>query len=327
MHNKFWKNRKVLITGYEGFLGSNLTRKMLSYGAKVTGLDKKVFRKDTILTPEDYKKLKVIKADVSDYSRLNDIIDKNKPEAVFHLAAEAIVSICNRNPIQTFRSNVEGTWNLLEICNRHKAYVKAVIIASSDKAYGSHKQLPYIEEAPLSGQYPYDVSKSCADLISYMYHNTYKLSVVVTRCGNIFGPGDFNFSRIVPDTIRCALSKKPFYIKSDGLFTRDYVYVDDIVDGYILMAEQLEVKHLSGNAFNLSYGDPISVLGLVKKIYKLSGRVPDIKVLNEVKYEIRHQYLSSRKARKILGWKPQNSLAQGLKKTIDWYKYYTRNAG
>jgi CDP-glucose 4,6-dehydratase len=318
----FWKNKKVLITGYEGFLGSNLTLKMIELGAKVTGIDRKTRRKETILTKADYKCFKSVKLDVSDYAGLNKAIKQIRPEVVFHLAAEAIVGICNFHPVQTFKANIEGTWNLLELCNQNRSFVKAVVVASSDKAYGSHKILPYTEEAPLSGNYPYDVSKSCADLISYMYHNTYKLPVVVTRCGNIFGPGDFNFSRIVPSTIKSALSGRTFFIRSDGKFTRDYVFVDDIVNGYIMLAEQLERKKLSGNAFNFSNETPMTVIDLVKKTYRLAGQPANFKVLNKAKYEIKHQYLSSKKARKTLGWKPEFSLDEALAETIKWYRDY-----
>jgi len=319
MDANFWKGKRTLITGFEGFMGSNLTRRMLSYGAKVIGVDITVKRKETILEKDDYKRITAINSDVSQYGQIKKIISRYKPEIVFHLAAEAIVGKCNSNPIRTFTSNIEGTWNLLEIC-RQEACAKAIVVASSDKAYGSHKILPYKEEAPLSGNHPYDVSKSCADLISYMYHNTYKLPVAVTRCGNVFGPGDFAFSRIVPDTINSILSNKKFYIRSDGEFTRDYVYVDDITDGYILIAEQLEKKILSGNAFNFSYNHPISVFEMVKKIYKQAGMPLNIKVLNKVKYEIKHQYLSSKKARMILGWKPKYTIDTGLKQTLKWYK-------
>lgn len=321
MNKLFWKGKNVLITGYEGFLGSNLTKQMISCDANIVGLDIKTSRKDTVLKKEDYQKINVIKGNVTNLSLLKFILSKHKPEIIFHLAAEAIVGKSLHDPLATFKSNIEGTWNILEVC-RNFPNVKAIIVASSDKAYGSHKKLPYKEDTPLIGNHPYDVSKSCADLLAYTYFHTYGVPVAVTRCGNIFGPGDFNFSRIVPDTIRCALAGKPIPIRSDGKFTRDYVYVDDIVSGYLLLAEQLQKKNLSGQSFNFSDENPITVIELIKKIFQISNKKLNYKILNEAKYEIKHQYLASGKAKKILGWKSKCTLEEGLKKTIEWYKIY-----
>ncbi|MDD5197233.1 MAG: GDP-mannose 4,6-dehydratase [Candidatus Omnitrophica bacterium] len=319
MNKHFWKGRKVLITGFEGFLGSNLTKALLYSGAKIYGLDIKVRRKDTILAAADYKKITVIKGSVADYKLVKNIIRRNKINVVFHLAAEAIVGKCHNDPLCTFSTNIQGTWNILEACRGLKN-IRAVVIASSDKAYGSHKKLPYTEKTPLQGNHPYDVSKSCADLIANTYAYTYGLPVCVTRCGNIFGPGDFNFSRLVPDAVICALTCKKLLIRSDGLFTRDYVFVEDIVNGYILLAEKICKLNLSGECFNFSCERPVTVIKLVKMISKAIGKPADYKILNQIKYEIRHQYLSSRKARAKLGWRPVFSLDTGLKNTIGWYK-------
>lgn len=319
MANKYWKNKKVLITGYEGFLGSQLTSTLLGYGAKIWGLDILTYRKSTTLSSEELHKIKIIKGSVANYSLVSRIIRENKIEYVFHLAAEALVDECLRKPVRGFSSNIKGTWNVLEAA-RNNSTIKAIVIASSDKAYGSHKELPYKEGAALMGNHPYDVSKSCADLIAYTYYHTYNLPVCVTRCGNIFGPGDFNFSRIIPDAIRSAINGKTLIIRSDGKFTRDYIYVDDIVNGYILLAEKMQKLKLFGEAFNFSDENPISVLELVEKIYRLAGKKPDYKILNQAKYEIKHQYLSSLKARRILGWKPRYNLDEGLKTTIGRYK-------
>ena len=317
----FWKNKKILITGYEGFLGSNLTKKLTSFGTDVVGLDIKTRRKETILNDSDYQNIVVVKGDVSDYHLVKKIISQCKIEIVFHLAAEAIVNECFQNPRKTFNSNIKGTWELLEACRNSKT-VKSIVVASSDKAYGSHKKLPYKEDAPLQGNHPYDVSKSCADLIAHTYFHTYGLPVAITRCGNIYGPGDFNFSRIVPDAIRCALTGKQLLIRSDGKFIRDYVFVEDIVNGYIMLAEQLPKKNLGGEAFNFSDENPITVIELVNKIYEVIGKKPNYKILNQAKYEIKKQYLSSLKARKILKWKPEYSLLEGLEETINWYKNF-----
>jgi CDP-glucose 4,6-dehydratase len=320
MNRHFWRGRSVLITGFEGFLGSHLTKSLIYGGAKVVGLDIKVRRKETILTVADYRRMTVIKGSVTNYRLLGDILTRKKINVVFHLAAEAIVGRCHNNPRRSFSVNIKGTWNILEACRNSKT-VKSIVIASSDKAYGSHKKLPYMEDAPLIGNHPYDVSKSCADLIAYTYFHTYGLPVSVTRCGNIYGPGDFNFSRIIPEAMQCIKNNKTLLIRSDGRFVRDYVYVDDIVEGYILLVEKLESRQLAGQAFNFSIENPITVLKLLKQIDKVSVRYGKLeyKILNAAEYEIKKQYLSSAKVRKILGWKPKHDLSQGLQKTISWY--------
>lgn len=319
MSRGFWKNKRVLITGYEGFLGSNLTAKLVSYGALVTGVDIKTHRKETILTGKILKKIKIIKGSVENYPLILRILRQDKIEYVFHLAATSIVGEALKQPVKAFSTNIEGTWNVLEAC-RNSQGIKGIIIASSDKAYGIHNKLPYKEDASLSGCHPYDASKSCADLLAYTYYRTYNLPVCVTRCGNIYGPGDYNFSRIVPDALRCALSGRALYIRSNGKFTRDYVYVDDIADGYIILAERLNKLKLAGEAFNFSDESPISVANLVKKIYKAVGEKENYRILNQAKYEIPHQYLASDKARRILKWKPKISLCKGLAMAIAWYR-------
>ena len=324
MKEKFWKNKKVLITGYEGFLGSHLTRNLLSYGAKISGLDIKTHRKQTILSVKELNKIDIIRGSVEDFPLVSKIIRENKIEYIFHLAAEALVEECLQKPVKAFSTNIKGTWNILEAA-RNSNTIKSIIIASSDKAYGSHNILPYKENAALRGKHPYDVSKSCADLIAYTYFYTYGVPACITRCGNIFGPGDFNFSRIVPDAVRCALLGKELLIRSDGKFTRDYIYVEDVVMGYIVLAQKMQKLKLFGEAFNFSNEKPTLVLELAKLIYKLSQRVPNYKVLNQAKYEIRHQYLSASKARKVLKWQPKYTLKEGLTKTIDWYSKIFQN--
>ncbi len=317
--NSFWKNKRVLITGYEGFLGSWLTKILINKSAYVIGLDRVFQRPRSVL-----KGLRVsivcIKGDVSDLTLIKRLINKYKPQIIFHLAAEAIVSKANKDPVKTFKSNIQGTWNILESC-RSKIFLRSLIIASSDKAYGSQEILPYTEEMPLQGIHPYDVSKSCADLLANAYYHTYQVPVCITRCGNIYGPGDWNLSRLVPDAIYSILKRKQFIIRSDGRFTRDYVYIEDIVKGYILLAEKIQNLNLYGMAFNFSNEKPITVLNLFKKLVQVYNKeVSKPKILNTAKYEIRHQYLSSQKAKTILGWKPDYSLEKGLKKTFDWYR-------
>jgi len=317
----FWNNKKVLITGYEGFLGSSLTKRLLDTGAKVTGLDILTHRAQTVLTRSDLRKIKVVKGSVETFKLTKEILHRDKIEVIFHLAAQPIVNISLKKPTRTFSANIKGTWNVLEAARRCD-YVKTVVVASSDKAYGVHSVLPYKEDAPLAGCYPYDVSKSCADLLANTYAHAYQLPVCITRCGNIFGPGDFHFSRIVPDTVKSALEDETLIIRSSGKFTRDYIYIEDVVDGYILLAEKMQKLNLFGQAFNFSYENPISVLELVKRIYRLAKRTPKYEIANFAKCEIEHQYLCSAKAKKLLVWKPKHSLSQGLKNTIEWYKGY-----
>ncbi len=317
---RFWNNKKVLVTGFEGFLGSNLVKALLDKKAKVIGLDIKTFRKDTLLSPEDYRKIVVYKGSVANRNLVRRILRKHSINIIFHLAAEAIVGRSQVDPSNAFKSNITGTWEILE-ASRLKGDVQAIVVASSDKAYGDHKKLPYQEDAPLIANHPYDVSKSCADLIANTYFHTYGLPVAITRCGNIYGPGDFNFSRLIPDAIRCILSGKTLKVRSDGKFVRDYVYIDDIVSGYIRIAELLRQRKLSGEAFNLSDEKPLTVMGVLKEIGNLGFSRNKLKyrIMNIARYEIKKQYLSSSKARRVLGWKPRYSIKEGLKKTADWY--------
>jgi CDP-glucose 4,6-dehydratase len=299
---------------------------MLSSGAKLFGLDIKVGRKDTILTKADTRKMAVIKGSVTNYKLVKKIIISSGIDTIFHLAAEALVGRGYLYPRKAFEANICGSWNILDAA-RISGKVESVIVASSDKAYGPHAKLPYKENYPLVGNHPYDVSKSCADLLAYTYAHTYNLPVVITRCGNIYGPGDFNFSRLIPDAMRCLYFNRKLLIRSDGRFIRDYVYVDDIVDDYIKIVEVFRKYNLSGEAFNLSDEKPITVLKLIDKINKLAieKKKLNYEILNKAKYEIKNQYLSSKKARRILGWKPSNRLEDGLKKTADWYFNYFRN--
>ncbi|HAJ56586.1 MAG TPA: sugar dehydratase [Candidatus Omnitrophica bacterium] len=324
-NKQFWKNKRVLITGHEGFLGSHLTKYLISRGSKIVGIDIVLGRKNTVLSDLDRKKITAVKGNIANYRLLNGLMQKHEIEYVFHLAAEAIVGECLKRPLRAFHSNIRGTWNLLEAC-RNSDRIQAIVIASSDKAYGSHDRLPYKENYPLQGKHPYDVSKSCADLLAHAYFHTFGVPVIVTRCGNIYGPGEYNFSRIVPDSIRSVLADKPVIIRSDGSFTRDYVYVEDIVSGYLLLAQNVQKLDLAGEAFNFSTENPISVLELVKKICRNAGKVSECKILNKARYEIKNQYLSAAKAKKVLGWRPKYSLEDGLKKTYCWYKGLFKNA-
>jgi CDP-glucose 4,6-dehydratase len=323
LNKKFWKDKRILITGFEGFLGSSLTKELLKTKARVFGLDIKTFRAETILSPQDYRKIVVYKGSVANGNLVKDILRKHSVNLIFHLAAEAIVGRSHKNPLKAFKSNIAGTWEVLDAV-RQQPQVEAMVIASSDKAYGAHNKLPYREDAPLKANHPYDVSKSCADLIANTYFNTYNLPVAITRCGNIYGPGDFNFSRLIPDAMRCLALNKRLKIRSDGNFVRDYVYIDDIVSGYIRIAELLAGRKLSGEAFNLSDEHPLTVIKLLQEIGRAcpDTRKLNYKIMNTARYEIKKQYLSSAKARRVLGWKPAHSLRTGLRKTEKWYMGY-----
>lgn len=317
-----WRNKVIFITGANGFLGSHLVKRALSYKAKVIVLIKEDIRFSLFEIDRLGSKSKIYRGDLSDSKLINSIFKNNKIDACFHIAAQAIVGIANNSPIGTFKTNIEGTWNILEAARVFG--VKAMVVASSDKAYGEHKQLPYKEEAPLIALHPYDASKSCADILSRTYAHTYKLPVAVTRCGNIYGPGDLNFSRIIPDTCRAAIKGKNPIIRSDGAPLRDYAFVEDIVDAYFILAKSLLNKKINfGEAFNFGTGKPISVIKLVRMILNVSRREdlsPKILSKGKIKGEIGKQYLSSVKARKALGWQPKYSLKKGLEITYKWYK-------
>lgn len=266
-------------------------------------------------------RITVVHGDVENLELVERAINEYEIDTVFHLAAQTIVGTANRSPISTFETNIKGTWNVLEACRRIST-VKAVIVASSDKAYGDQKVLPYDETTPLQGTHPYDVSKSCADLISYSYYKTYGLPVCITRCGNFYGGGDLNFNRLIPGTIRAILKNEKPTIRSDGTLIRDYVYVKDGADAYILLAEKMRELKIAGESFNFSNEDKHTVKDIVDKISKIMGSKLEPVILNEAKNEILHQYLSAKKARKTLDWKPKYTVEEGLKETIEWYKNF-----
>lgn len=321
-NNRYWQGKNVLVTGCTGLLGSWLTRSLVDLGANVVGLVRDMTANSNLCKFGLGDKINTVRGSLEDYFVLERLINEYEVDTVFHLAAQTIVGTANRNPLSTFEANIRGTWNILEACRRNQK-VKRVIVASSDKAYGEHDSLPYKEDFPLQGNHPYDVSKSCTDLISHTYYKTYKLPVCVTRCGNIYGGGDLNFNRIIPGTIQSVLNNEKPIIRSDGKFIRDYIYVLDIVDAYLYLAEKMEKLDIHGEAFNFSNEQPISVRDIVEKILTLMKR-EDLKpvVLNEASHEIKYQYLSSEKARNMLHWKPQYSLEEGLSETIQWYQDY-----
>jgi len=317
----FWKNKNVFVSGCTGLLGSWLIRYLLDNQATVVGLIRDEVPDSNLNRSELIKMIVRVSGDVEDYLLIRRILNEYEIETVFHLAAQTIVSIANRDPLSTFNSNIKGTWNILEACRQIKN-IKQIIISSSDKAYGDNEKLPYKEEDALKGSHPYDVSKSCADLIAQAYHKTYNLPVCISRCANLYGGGDLNFSRIIPGTIRSAFYGEVPVIRSDGKYVRDYFYVEDAVFAMVNLAEKMQESRIHGEAFNFSSGIHVSVLELVNKILKLMHKSLKPKILNEVKDEIRNQYLSIQKARDMLNWQPNFDLDFGLNKTISWYKEY-----
>jgi len=325
MSRNNWKNRNVLVTGCTGLLGSWLIGELINLKANVVGLVRDHVSYSRIYTEDLQRSMTIVSGNLEDYYLLERTLNEYEIEVAFHLGAQTIVPIANNNPLSTFESNIRGTWVLLEACRRNKQ-VKKIVVASSDKAYGEQKELPYIEEMPLMGRNPYDVSKSCADLIAQMYYFHYHLPVCVTRCGNLFGGGDLNFNRIVPGTIRSLYYGERPVIRSDGKYVRDYFYVRDAAKAYILLAEKMDNDSIIGQAFNFGNDTPMSVLRITNEIISIMG-CKDIEpvVLNEAKGEIREQYLSAVKARESLGWSPIFSLRDALAETVDWYKDFFQN--
>lgn len=321
----FWRDRTVFVTGSTGFLGSALTKELCDHGARVVALIRDHVADSALSRSGTMAKINVVYGALEDAATVERAIGEYEVDTVFHLAAQAIVGVANKNPVSTFKANIEGTWNVLEAARRNGA-VKRIVVASSDKAYGDHEVLPYDETHALQGRHPYDVSKSCADLIALSYHHTYGLPVCITRCGNLFGGGDLNFNRIVPGTIRTVLDGQRPVIRSDGSPLRDYIHVGDAVAAYLRLAEAMGDREIRGHAFNFGTAQPISVLDITRKILSLMDRNDlEPQVLNEAKGEILHQYLSSGKARRMLGWEPVASVDTGLRSTIAWYRDYLSN--
>lgn len=308
----FWKGRTILVTGSSGFVGSYLTKTLLKKGADVVGISGKGknFRQE-------------FEGDVTDYKFLEKIFNKFKIDTCFHLAAHSLVEGGLGNPLATFSVNIKGTWNILEVCRRSN--IRKIIIASTAHVYGDNKKLPYKENYCLMPTRPYETSKVCADLIAQTYANTYGLPVEIPRFVNIYGPGDLNFSRIIPRTIKAVLENKNVKIWG-GESVREYLYIDDAISAYLLLAQKQPTSDKQERIFNFGSGKPINVVKLANKIIELSGRHLRVEIEPAVrKGEIKSQYVSSEKAAKLLGWRPKFSLEEGLKKTLSWYAdYFTR---
>ncbi|WP_430452868.1 GDP-mannose 4,6-dehydratase [Rhodopirellula europaea] len=323
----FWRDRSVLVTGSTGLVGGWLVKQLLEAEADVICLIRDWTPNAEIVRCGDLDRVTVVRGDICDQECLERVLGEHEVSTVMHLAAQTIVGIANRNPISTFEANIGGTWKLMEACRRSPK-VEQIIVASSDKAYGDAKVLPYTEETPLVGMHPYDVSKSCGDLIAQTYANTYNLPVCVTRCGNFYGGGDLNWNRIIPGTIRSVLRDESPVIRSDGSFVRDYFYVEDGAAAYMHLAEQMAQRpELHGEAFNFSTEIQVSVLELVEQVLATMSSTLHPQVLGEASNEIQHQYLDASKARNLLRWNPAFSLGEGLTRTIQWYKnYFQANA-
>jgi CDP-glucose 4,6-dehydratase len=321
-NSTFWLDRPTFVTGGTGLVGSWLVKQLVNAGADVVCLVRDWIPQSELVRTGLFERVKIVRGDIREQATLERALGEFEIDTVIHLAAQTIVTIANRNPISTFESNIAGTWNLMEACRRSPR-VKQIVVASSDKAYGDQDDLPYSEDTPLQGQHPYDVSKSCADLIARTYAVSYDLPVAITRCGNFYGGGDLNWNRIIPGTIRSILRSQRPVIRSNGKYVRDYFYVEDGAAAYMLLVEQLaERPELKGEAFNFSNEIQMTVGQIVEKLLTLMGSSLQADIRNEVNNEILHQYLSADKARTQLGWKPLFNLEQGLKLTVDWYKNF-----
>ena len=316
----FWRDRRVFVTGATGLVGGWLIRALLERGADVVALVRDWVPESQLIAGALLDRVTVVRGDVCDQALLERALGEFEILTVIHLAAQTIVPIANRNPVSTFETNVAGTWRLLEACRRSPT-VKQIVLASSDKAYGEARELPYRETTPLDAVHPYDVSKACADFIARSYARTWGLPVAITRCGNFYGGGDLNWNRLVPGTIRSVFRGERPVIRSDGTPVRDYIYVEDAVSAYLVLAEQLAAQpSLTGEAFNFSNDTPLAVRQTVDRILALMGSDLTPVVLNEATSEIPRQYLDSAKARRVLGWRPAFDLDEGLKRTIAWYR-------
>jgi len=316
----FWKGKRVFVTGATGLMGGWLVKALLRESADVVALVRDQAPKSMLVAEGILPQIALVSGDLESLPTMQRAIAEYEPHTVFHLAAQPLVGVAKRDPVGTLRANVMGTWNVLEACRL--AGQSNVIVASSDKAYGASDNLPYRETHPLQGRYPYDVSKSCTDLIAQMYAATYGLRTAIARCGNLFGGGDLNFSRTIPGVIKATLDGEPFVIRSDGKFVRDFLYVKDAAESYLVLGERLaEDPSISGEAFNFSLGDRLTVLEIVSMTLQIMGRTDLEPVIQNIaNAEIREQYLDATKARHVLGWKPIYDMPRAIEETVEWYR-------
>ncbi len=316
-----WSDQRVFVTGATGLLGSWLAEELLRQGATVTCLIRDWVPGARFIRQGLLDQVNVVRGSLEDYPLLVRTLNEYEIDSVFHVGAQTIVETAVRAPLSTFETNIRGTWNLLEACRSCSQRIRRIVIASSDKAYGAHERLPYCEDTPLLGRYPYDVSKACADLLATSYVHTYRTPVAITRCANLFGGGDLNFNRLVPGTIRSVVEDKAPIIRSDGLFIRDYLYVRDAVGAYLRLAATLPDERFIGQAFNFGTERPISVIEMVNLILEATGKTElQPVVLNQALDEIHRQYLDCSKARRMMDWSPNYQLEEALRETISWYR-------
>jgi CDP-glucose 4,6-dehydratase len=316
-----WSERRVLVTGATGIVGSWLVKELLGQDAHVVALVLDLDPRSELVRSGDLERVSVVNGALEDLETLERAVILHEVDTVFHLGAQTIVGVAHRAPLGTWEANVRGTYNLLEVCRRHDDLVRSVVIASSDKAYGEAVTLPYTEDSPLAARFPYEVSKAAADLIAQSYHHAYGLPVAIARCGNIYGGGDLNWSRIVPGTVRSLLRRERPVLRSDGSPVRDYLYVRDAASAYMRLADGLASDDVAGQAFNFSDEAPLTVLELVKAITaKFDAADLEPLVVGTAVGEIHDQVLSAAKARAVLDWRPKHDLDSGLSETIDWYR-------
>lgn len=316
-----WSGRSVLVTGATGMIGSSLCRRLIDAGSRVVALVRDADPGSDLIRSGTLSRLTVVEGSLESYDDVERAVLDSEVDTIFHLGAQTIVGTALRSPLPTLSVNILGTSHVLEVARRHPGLICRAVVASSDKAYGAQARLPYTEETPLEGRHPYEVSKSAADLITQAYHATYGVPAAIARCGNVYGPGDLNFSRIVPGSIRSLIAKESLVIRSDGTFLRDYIYVDDVVDAYLLLADAITSDGAAGEAFNFSTGEPLTVLQMYETVVQAmdAERIEPI-VANTARAEIRDQYLDSTKARQTLGWEPRFGLQDALRRTADWYR-------
>jgi len=318
--NTYWSDKRVLVTGASGMVGSWLTRWLSESGAYTVAFIADTDPQSELIRSGIINKINVINGRLENYDDIERAINNHEVDSIFHLGAQPIVGAADRAPRHTFESNIQGTWNLLDACRTLTPLVKRIVVASSDKAYGTQSVLPYTEDMSMNGDHPYEVSKSCTDLISTTYARTYGTPVTIARCGNIYGGGDLNWNRIIPGTFRALLRGEQPILRSDGTFIRDYLHVDDVVSAYLALGENSDKPEFAGHAFNFSDESPLTVMQIFSAICEAAGK-PNTKpvVLNEATGEIKDQYLDSTKAREVLGWHARVSLQDGLKKSFSWY--------
>ena len=317
----FWEQRNVFVTGATGLLGSWLTAELLARGANPVCLVRDWGPDSEAASSGTLAKCRQVRGSLEDFELLLRALNEYEIDTVFHLGAQTIVGTASRSALSTFESNIRGTWMLLEAARQLMPKVERVIVASSDKAYGAHPNLPYREDTPLIGRFPYDVSKSCADLISQAYYHSFRLPVAITRCGNLYGGGDLNFNRLIPGTIRSALRDESPVIRSDGTFVRDYFFVADAVDAYLQLAERVPGEGFSGEAFNFGTETPLSVIDVANQILSVMGKSHlRLTILSQATNEIPRQYLDCTKARTVMNWRPRHDFDSSLAMTIDWYR-------